>query len=526
VNRACVLAAAVACLVACDEPDELRVAIDTGVVRGHLDGNTRAFLGIPYAAPPVGDLRWKPPQPALPQSAIFEAIEVGIQCPQSFSLSGPGGSEDCLFVNVWAPRGKTGLPVMVWLHGGAFIFGSGGDAYYNGRYLTETYDVIVVTVNYRLGAFGFFAHPELTAEDPAYPSSGNYGLEDQLAALQWVQRNIEGFGGDPANVTLFGESAGGFSACAHYVSPRSAGLFRAAISQSGLCASTVTEPTLAEAEVTGDQLAQKLGCTGPGVAACMRARSTDELLDATAAPLPADQLPGGPFYTDQATSLQTLPNIDGVVLATSLKEAFAAGNFEPRPLIVGGNRDEGTLFHSVFFAREVADETEYRDALARRFGAPNVDAIVARYPVADFSDANRALAEVTGDAFFACPARRTARGAAAAGAPVHFYSFERELEQPFLANLGVFHSSEIPFLFESDPKFPLGRVGSGQSVADTIQGYWTRFAATGDPDGEGAVDWPAYDAGGDHHLVIDSDVVVGSGLRAANCDFWDALQLP
>ncbi len=516
---------ALAVLVACgDDPDELRVQIDTGVIHGRLDGNARAFLGIPYAAPPVGELRWKPPQPALPLSGVFDAIETGVQCPQTFSLSGPGGSEDCLFVNVWAPRGESGAPVVVWLHGGAFIFGSGGDSYYDGAFLAETYKIVVVTVNYRLGALGFFAHPALTAEDPAYPSSGNYGLDDQHAALEWVQRNISAFGGDPAKVTLFGESAGGFSTCAHYVSPRSAGLFRAAIAESGLCASSVREPTLAEAEATGAMIATELGCVGTGAAACLRAKTADELLAATDVPLPADQLPGGPFYTGGGNALSTLPNVDGFSLPTTLRDAFAAGAFEPRPLIVGTVHDEGTLFHSVFFAKEVADETEYRAALERRFGTANVDAIIARYPVASFATANRALAEVTGDAFFACPARRTARGAAAAGAPVYYYSFDHALEQPFLADLGVFHSSEIPFLFESDPRFPLGRVGSAQDVADTIQGYWVRFAETMDPNGDGATSWPTYD--GDSHLSIDTTSVAGTGLRAAACDFWDTLAIP
>lgn len=507
------------------DPDELEIRIDTGVIHGKLDGDARAFLGVPYAAPPVGELRFKPPQPALPLAGTYDAIQTGVQCPQSFSLSGPGGSEDCLFVNVWTPHGKRDLPVMVWLHGGAFIFGSGGDAYYNGAFLATTYDVVIVTVNYRLGAFGFLAHPELTAEDPAYPSSGNWGLDDQLAALEWVQRNISAFGGDPDQVTLFGESAGGFSTCAHYVSARGAGLFRAAISESGLCASTVREPTLAEAEAAGLTVASKLGCDGAGAAACMRDKSVDELLDATAID-PRTALPGGPFY-EGGFLLSTLPNVDGFVVPQTLIDAFAEGNFEPRPLILGSNRDEGTLFHSVFFAAEVEDEIAYRAALERRFGLANVDAIIARYPVASFPSANRALAEVTGDAFFACPARRTARGAAAVGGPVYFYSFERSLEQPFLANLGVFHSSEIPFLFQSDPKFPLGRVGGGQAVADTLQGYWTRFAHTLDPNaGSDAVAWPTYDTAGDRHLAIDLTTVEGTGLRQAACDFWDGLPIP
>jgi para-nitrobenzyl esterase len=508
-----------------DGPNELDVKIDTGTVRGIHDGETRAFLGVPYAAPPVGPDRWRPPQPALPLDGVFDAVGVGVQCPQSFSLSGPGGEEDCLFVNVWTPTGKgKDLPVMVWLHGGAFIFGSGGDKYYAGRYLAETYGVVIVTVNYRLGAFGFLAHPELFAEDPAYPSSGNYGIDDQFAALEWVQRNIKAFGGDPARVVLFGESAGGFSTCAHYVAPRTQGLFYAAISESGLCGTAVNEPSRAEAEAAGIMIAEKVGCPGPGAAACLRAKSSQELLDATAVPPPAMQDPGGPFYA--GATVGTLPNVDGHVMKSTLRDAFAAGGFEPRPLIVGSNRDEGTLFHSTFFASEIANEADYRGALGRRFGAANVDPIVARYPVASYPSANRALAEVTGDAFFACPARRTARGASAAGATVYFYNFQRALEQPFLADLGVFHSSEIPFLFNTDPAFPLGRVGSGQAVADALQGYWTRFAKTGDPNGDGATPWPTFDVAGDRHLVIDASTVEGAGYKSATCDFWDALVVP
>jgi para-nitrobenzyl esterase len=514
-------------LVACGgDGNPLEVKTDTGVILGvEQAGEVRAWLGVPYAAPPVGELRWKRTQRAAAWDGVLETVQVGIQCPQSFSIGGPGGDEDCLFVNVWSPSGASKRPVMVWLHGGAFVFGSGGDPYYAGRHLAETYDVVVVTVNYRLGALGFMAHPALTSEDPAYPSSGNYGLEDQQAALEWVQRNIAAFGGDPRRVLLFGESAGGFSTCVHYVSPRSAGLFHAAIAESGLCGSRIEEPTLAIAEAAGVQTAEKLGCpgTGPSAAACLRARSTDELLDATEVPPPAMQPPGGPFYASGPYVLSTLPNVDGVVMKTSLRTAFATGDFEQRPLILGTNRDEGTMFHSSFFATEVANETEYRAALERRFGAANVDAIVAQYPLASFPSPNRALAEVTGDAFFVCPARHSARGAARAGSPTWFYSFERPPESAFLADLGVFHSSEIPFVFGTDGVFPLGRVGSGGApVAEAMQRLWTGFATSADPGAE----WPRYDEAGDRYLIIDAPLSAGMALKANRCQFWDALPLP
>lgn len=526
--------ALVALLGACgDDADPLRVEIDTGVLVGVQQGEARAFLGIPYAAPPVGDLRFKPPRPVEPWSEPRDAAGVGTQCYQTFSLSGAGGEEDCLFVNVWAPPddGKA-KPVMVWLHGGAFVFGSGGDAYYNGKHLAETYGVVVVTVNYRLGALGFLAHPAFAAEDPAYPSSGNWGLDDQLAALQWVQRNIEVFGGDKTRVTLFGESAGGFSTCAHYVSPRSAGLFARAITQSGICAIMFPEPSKAEAEAAGVAVAEKLGCPGTGAtaAACLRAKAPEALLAATNPPAPANQLyTGGPFYAG-GNVLSTLPNVDGFVLKGTLRELFAAGGYEKRPVIVGGNLDEGTLFHSSIFAQEIPDEADYRAALGRRFGAANVDAIAARYPIGSFPTPNRAIAEVSGDSFFACAARRSARAMAANGATTYLYQFEQPPEGPFLQGLGVFHSSEIPFVFGTDPAFPLGRVGAGgAAAAEAMQGYWTRFAATGDPNGPNAGDaptWAPLDRAKDNYLAIGSAIAEKTAFKAAACDFWDAVVPP
>jgi len=515
--------ALIACLLAAcgGSGDELTVTIDTGTVHGILQGETRAFLGVPYAAPPVGELRWKPPAAAIPWDGTIETIQVGSQCPQSFSLSGSGGSEDCLFVNVWTPRGADGAPVMVWLHGGAFEFGSGGDNYYSGRFLAETYGVVVVTVNYRLGALGFLAHPALTAEDPAYPSSGNYGLDDQVAALEWVQRNIAAFGGDTKRVLLFGESAGGFSTCAHYLSPRTSGLFAWAISESGLCGSAVTEPTHADAEAVGIAIAEKVGCTGTDAAAatCLRGKTSDDLLAATGVPPPAEQLPGGPFYA--ADIPIATPNVDGFVIAKSMRQLAIEGNYDKRPLLLGTNHDEGTLFHSVLFASEVTNETEYRGALGRRFGAAKVDAIVAQYPIATFGTAQKAIAQVTGDAFFVCPARFTARGVQASGAPVFRYTFDKEPESAALSGLGVFHSAEIPYVFGNDT-FPLAQVGAGgQAVAAAVQGYWTRFAATGDPNGESAVAWPTVD--GDQYLRFADPIAADTGLLTAACDFWDAL---
>ena len=508
-------------LAACSSTDELSITIDSGPIHGAQTADVRHFLGIPYAAPPVGDGRWRAPQPIAPWTDTLMANEVGSQCPQILSFSGPSYDEDCLFVNVWTPAGAHDLPVMVWLHGGAFIFGSGGDKYYAGDTLADQ-GMVVVTINYRLGAFGFLAHPALTVEDPAYPTSGNYGLEDQRVALQWVQRNIAAFGGDPAHVTLFGESAGGFSTCVHYLSSRTQGLFEAAISESGLCGAPVLELPHAMAEAQGVMLGATLGCSGSDATAlaCLRGIGVSQLLAATGLPPAANQTPGGPFY--QTTILPTaLPNVDGYVLAAPMDQELAAGAYEPRPLILGTNKNEGTLFHASIYAKEVADETDYRTALAEPFGASNVDAIVAQYPVASFDSANDAIAEVTGDAFFVCPARREARAIAAAGATVFRYSFERELENPFETGLGVFHSSELPFVFGNDD-YPLGRIGDATSLSQTMGDYWTQFAKTSDPNASKSPAWPSYDAS-DTYQLLDVPISTSTAQKAAQCDFWDTL---
>lgn len=510
-----------------DGADPLVVETTSGPVRGMMQGENRAFLGIPFAAPPVGELRFRPPGPAPTWTETRDVVAVGPQCPQSFGLSAGGGGEDCLYLNVWSPSPAPAepAPVMVWFHGGAFIFGSGGDPYYRGEALTAAHGVVVVTVNYRLGALGFLAHPALAAEDAGHPRSGNYGIEDQIAALEWVRDNIAGFGGDPARVTVWGESAGGYSACIHYLSPRSRGLFHAVISQSGLCGGDgIQERTPAEAEADGVAFAAEAGCpaTGPAAITCLRAIDPDTLIAVGATPPVAEQLPGGLFFQD-ADAVSWRPHVDGDVLLAPLADGFAAGDAPPVPLLLGSNRDEGTFFVWSVIARAARDETEYRAALARRFGDADAAAIAAEYPVGSFATPSLALAEVSGDAFFVCPARRTARAAAAAGAPVYLYAFERVPENGLIADGGAFHAAEIPFVFGID-EFPLGKVGeSGRELSDAMMRYWTRFAATGDPNGPGGDPaWPRHDAAGDAHLTLDLPIAAGSGHRALRCDFWDA----
>ncbi|HTR50797.1 MAG TPA: carboxylesterase family protein, partial [Kofleriaceae bacterium] len=322
------------------------------------------------------------------------------------------------------------------------------------------------------------------------------------------------------------ESAGGLSTCIHYVSTAGQGLFAAAISESGLCGATVLLPSHADTESQSLTLAEQLGCPGNGASAlaCLRAIDPTTLLDATNLPPASTMMPGGPFY-QPALLPNVLPNVDGVVIEQPLDQAFAAGGFAPRPLLVGTNEDEGTLFHSSVYAMPVTDETDYEAALYTRFGASNVPAIVAQYPIANYASANDAIAAVSGDAFFVCPARRTARGAAKAGAPVFRYTFDHALENPFMQGLGVFHSSELPFVFGNDD-YPLGKVGtSGAALSTAMQAYWIAFAKDNDPNGSGGTPWPAYDASSDPYQDLDVTISSATGLKTANCDFWDQLPL-
>jgi para-nitrobenzyl esterase len=505
-----------------DIPTGVDIPTEGGTVHGKVAGGSRAFLGIPYAAPPVGDLRWRAPQPAAPWQGVRDATEVGPICPQpNLVVTGLDGrsSEDCLTLQVWSPEPAPSepVPVMVWIHGGGYLWGAGSETYYEGQRLVEVTGAVIVTLNYRLGPMGFLAHADLSAEEASHPSSGNYGIEDQQAALGWVQRNIHAFGGDPANVTIFGESAGGNSVCVHLVSPASRGLFHRGISESGLCASGYASASLAGAETAGAVLATALGCDGAGALACLRDKSIEEVFDAL--PVPAET-PGGPFYDATDTRQAWGPVADGMVLPDTVTSLLLAGQAAPVPVLLGTNRDEGTLFHSPPTITAVADEQEYRDALTRTFGAA-VDAIVERYPPAAFDSANRALAEVTGDAFFVCPARRTARAIAAA-APTYLYAFQREPADPLLPDLGVLHGAELAFVFGTD--VPLGKVAPGdEPLSLAMQAYWGRFAASGDPNGEGAVPWPRYDTSSDANIVLDLPIVGGSAHKREQCDFWDSL---
>lgn len=489
------------------------VQIAQGVLRGDRDGGSRRFLDVPYAAAPVGELRWRPPQPAQSWSGTRPAIQFGPSCSR-FSGGAEQFSEDCLHLNVWTPYPlpEDPRPVMVWFHGGGnqdFVsasatFSDFTSPQFNGRTLAETRGAVVVTVNYRLGVLGFLHHPTLAAEDPAYPYAGNQGLLDQRAALQWVRDNIAAFGGDPANVTIFGNSSGSFDVCLHLVSPGSAGLFQRAISQSNGC--TESQATIAEAAPLVEQLADAANCgQAADVLACLRALPAEELLNANPR-----------FFSWGSDNLI----VDGGFLPDQPRALFDAGTFSKVPYLLGANAEEanGQLGE---LAQLLEDEGGYLGALRSRFG-DRAEQVAAVYPpqafeaTADRSSELQALARAIGDYENVCPVYDTARRAAAGGADVYLYNFARPDADPEYAHLGADHLAEIGYVFGSI-ELP-DKVD--RDVASAIQGYWTRFADTGDPNGEGAVVWPRYMAQLDERISFEAPIAVLSGFRRAECELW------
>lgn len=484
------------------------------------------FKGIPYAAPPVGDLRWRAPQPVASWTEPRACSEYGPSCPQSGSagpfslesLSVGQTSEDCLYLNVWTPAESPddGLPVMVWIHGGAFETGSGSMGVYDGRDLAAR-GVVVVTINYRLGPFGFLAHPALSAESEQ-GASGNYGLLDQIQALTWVRDNIAAFGGDPQRVTVFGESAGAISILHLMVSPLADGLFQRALPQSGILLDegfgVSTARTLEQAEAEGREYVSALGLDdGDDVLAQMRAKTTEELL-AT-----ADRISAQAPLVEQG--LVWTPVADGYVLAELPSALWAQGEQMAVPLLIGSNADEGNAFLS---GLEVSAE-EYEQTMQHIFGE-YADEALALYPIGPGGDTPTSLSRMLTEIGFASTARFAAAQVSSAGTPAFLYQFTR-VPLKNLNPLGAFHAVEIPYVFGNLDMFAgLGRVeDTDYQLSDTIMGYWTRFAATGDPNGGGAPDWPLYDPDLDLHQQLGDEVSqAGPGLYKEASDLADRIR--
>jgi para-nitrobenzyl esterase len=480
----------------------LEIATAHGVVVGRVRDGVREFLGIPYAAPPVGALRWRAPAPAAAWTAPHDATRRGPACPQPTEGFHRDTSEDCLNLNVWVPDGALGKrPVLVWIHGGAFYQGSGGDELYDGADLARRTRMIVVTINYRLGALGFLSQRGLAKEQgrDVLPA---VGLLDQRAALQWVQRNIAAFGGDPANVTLNGESAGAWSECAQLTMPGSRGLFARAIVQSGACSDALYF-TADTANAQGDELAEKVGCTGDDVAACLRGKSADELVAALPFRRGLLLLPG----------VWWGPIVDGVELPRMPLASIGAGDFARVPLMIGTARDEGTL-HTIAYDAVSPDELAW--FVRTTFGDRAVAPVVARY---GRPTPKAALTEIVTDGIFRCNTRRIARLIAERGVPVYLYEWTHSLDgPPWVHSLGPTHGILLFFLFGVTTE-GIGPSKAEEPLVDLVGELWANFARTGNP-GHG---WPRYTAERDEHFTIDLPPSVGAALDREACDFWDAL---
>ncbi|HET6742431.1 MAG TPA: carboxylesterase family protein [Kribbella sp.] len=464
------------------------VATGNGVVRGLAVDGTYAFRGLPYAAAPTGKLRWRPPQPAAGWHGVRDATAYGPGCPQAPGAVTPPGqlSEDCLNLNVSIPALHatplgTKRPVIVWIHGGGLVGDSGAN--YDGTKLAKG-GAVVVTINYRLGALGFLAHPALASRPGG--AAGNYGLMDQQAALRWVQRNIGQFGGDPHNVTIAGESAGGLSVLAHVTSRSSKGLFQRAIVESGAFA--LQQEPLAKAEAFGKEFAAKVGCADQS-AECLRNVPVQTLVD------------------NISTATALIPGVvDGAVLKEPIGTALAAGRFNHVPILNGSNHDEEALFtlggrvvsrgYNVAYTSPVtAQNYETNIATALRISPAHAADLAAEYPLAAYRTPDKAFGTLVGDATFACGAYQVNRWTAAHRVPTYGYEFNDDTSPFIFAPAGLVqvatHGSEMWYLFDlPNAPYPAALNAQQTKLADSMRAAWVQFAATGNPSTRTAP-WPA-----------------------------------
>ena len=463
-----------------------------GALAGFRQGAVDAFLGVPYAAPPIGPNRWRAPQPAARWAAIRPAKRFAASCWQAMSPAGIGPwtheympqgrtSEDCLYLNIWtpAPNLRHRLPVLVWIPGGGFTGGSGSAAVYNGARLASQ-GIVVVTINYRVGVFGFFVTPALAAEAAReHEPPGNYGLQDMIAALQWVHRNIAAFGGDPDAITVGGQSAGTMSLHDLIVSPLATGLFRRAITQSGL-PDTAPTPTLAEAEKAGEKFARSKGTTS---LAAFRAM-TPQQLTSTAPPIQ------GPLL---------IPIIDGVLLPAPPETLLAPGAFADVPILAGIDADEASDFSGPIVSS--MSQAAWKELLEKKFGAlaPRVAPL---YPARTGAERARSARQLHRDLGLAELYGWSQVWTAHARSPAYGYLFDHLEPGPESSRWGIFHSSELPYVFgnlDAAPERHFTRVD--RALSQRLMRYWIDFVKTGDPNGAGLPVWPAM-AGHDPEVMV------------------------
>lgn len=481
------------------------VHTEKGCVSGSLENGVRVFKGIPYAQPPLGPLRWRPPRPVDPWAEVRPALRFGPDCPQDSNIASraPHRSEDCLYLNVWAPARAQAepLPVMVWVHGGSFIMGSGAEALFDPTHLARE-NVVVVTINYRLGIFGFLAHPDLTAESP-HRSSSNYALLDQLAAFDWVKTNIAAFGGDPGRVTAFGVSAGSASLSLLLTSPLYDGHFSGAIMQSPGAARRLA--TLEDAERAGYSLAS-------GIEA-LRQLSEAELLAKT--PLLAPKVRG------LTTPRILRPICDGWVIPQEERKAFESGRLPKLPMIVGTNTDEGAEATASW---PIADLAQFNQLIEQNFPECPSRAF-AQYQVNVDEQVRQQVANLFGDTQFNYGARLLAKTMAARGSRTWRYVFTRRY--PGQCDCGPFHGQEVAYVFGNlETRLWADRPAPPSSEVDrhlsrVMLKAWLAFAKTGDPNNADIPKWECFDPLQDNFLEFGDAVQAGSGWREGQLAFLD-----
>lgn len=495
---------------------EATVAIDSGPITGMKtrSGDARVWRGIPFAAPPLGPMRWKPPQPVVPWTEARLCTAFSAICPQPrsvlFKLGGTQG-EDCLALNVWSAAKRRGdaLPVMVWIHGGSFVTGSGSRRSTDGEALARQ-KVVVVTLNYRLGPLGYLAHPALSGESPDRVS-GNYGLLDQLAALEWVKRNIAAFGGDPGNVTVFGESAGAVSVAWLMACPRAQGLFHKAILESGGLRGPqrqlkVSGGELLSMEAVGAQVADALGVgQAPDPAAALRGKTAAEILEA-----------GTPRQGLFGEGNRYGPVVDGVIIPVDPGQVWAEGRQMAIPTLIGTCENEGSIFVGQL---GINSGTTYPAVLERLFGAGGAE-LVKEYPAPDKKALRDNLDRFITSGVFLGLARQLAREQAPLAQTWRFH-FTKVSQEAYRLTIGAHHGAEVPYVFGTYDDRPHDDTDAALSKAMTAA--WARFAATGDPNGEKLPTWARYDPAQDNYLEFGPEIKPGAGLRTAEIERFEGL---
>jgi para-nitrobenzyl esterase len=488
-----------------------QVTVETGKLQGttNADGSVRMFKGVPFAAPPVGDLRWKAPQPPIRWEEVRAADKFGSACLQTnvfgdiyFRDSQP--SEDCLNLDIWIPAkaASAKLPVLVWFYGGGFVAGSASEPRYDGETLAKK-GIIVVSPNYRLGAFGFFAHPELTKESPHH-ASGNYGLLDQVAAIEWVVKNIAEFGGDRDNITIAGESAGSFSVSALMASPLSKHLFQKAIGESGAFFPNTTTgglqlKSLADAEKFGVSFAESMGAK---TLEEMRTKAANDLLQAA-----AQQNPGFAFG----------PILDGYYFPEDPRAIYARGEQSHVPMLAGWNADEGKML--ILFSPQKPTAKSFAEQAQTRFGDQSKQ-FLKLYPATTDAEALQSAEQLSSDDFIAFSTWKWIDTQSKTGVPVYEYHFEQVPKTKLGAMAGPIPASELGSKHAGEIEYVFGTLKSQEGVrwteddfkvSDAMSSYWANFVKSGNPNGKGLPEWPKYD-NPDHYQVMH---LSGTGSHAA-----------